>query len=719
MKTLPYIFIFKVISIFLLIVLPTAFTQTTQSSPINLNYSTFTYSETSSQPNLTKTPPHILAIRHYQDNAGTAVVRVGRVNYSNGTKYCYEQRLLLRVLQANGNVFEINYYNTSEIQDINFCNVATINGNKIPLNFYPLFDQYILVTYTHATNTSDNTTYIDKGMVLNWNGNVMSMFNFGQSYLQRGTKNWVPNEYFVNNIDPRKGFLRLSAVSGINNFEWRQYGYVGNGIFSLLHNDIISVQNLPFTSFQVTVFATLNNGYSIVYANTTNGITSDKLSTQFTPKAGIYAILLSYNQTETSERVILYELPTPNITFSRLICSIDYVFIGHSCIIAATQRVFQAQPLINVTLLNVSTTTVVSATSTAVVQATTPVNITYVNTTAPLNITTSLFYIKVRFLSTGTVLSLDPIYNLTAANVRTLPLGGYALISQVPLILNNVSIANFTFALYNESDKPLPPQQPIIANLVGAFDILGNNTILVALNETSSNAWILLSINVPPLSQYKGTILNLNVLSCTFNDPSGQYFIQMDNNFVKSADYNEPIMGINQNIWKFQTDNNILSSKRAANIHGKLQLTASGSQYFLGLNDSGKQEFFTNLLKELTIIIPTEQGRLSSNNHFQIVKPWSDSVQIIIPLSISEARNDEKLISTKIRDDLNLLINQKMYTGISWGNTTQLLDNNYGFQQIKSISEFFDLNKTKFIWFFVGIIIFLALFVVARIKSRE
>ncbi|CAG8791399.1 12406_t:CDS:2, partial [Racocetra persica] len=35
--------------------------------------------------------------------------------------------------------------------------------------------------------------------------------------------------------------------------------------------------------------------------------------------------------------------------------------------------------------------------------------------------------------------------------------------------------------------------------------------------------------------------IQFEILHCTFNKPGGQYYIQMDNNFVKSAGHNEPI----------------------------------------------------------------------------------------------------------------------------------------------------------------------------------
>ncbi|CAG8563550.1 9013_t:CDS:2 [Dentiscutata heterogama] len=787
MKISNYL-IFNVVTIFLLAVLPTGFTQTVQ-------YSYFTYQESPSPyNNLTGVQPHIIDIKHYTDNSGTSVVRVARTNYFNyfTYNYCYEQRLLLRVIQANGSVIEINYVNATEIQDINYCMVAS--GQKNPINFYPLFDQYILVTYTHATDTSDNTTYTDRGMVFDWNGNVISNLDFGHSFLIQGTS-WYPNEFIVNNITPQKGFLRLSATNGngTDSFKWAQYQHNGNGVFSLLQNDTVPSVNLS-TSFQVVVFATLNDGYAIVYANTTNSPqTSDPLSAQLTPKAGIYAILLGYNQTRTNQRIILYEMTTSNLTFTKLYCSVDSVFIGHTCIIPVLQRIFTPTN-VNVTYSNVTTTTLVSATTTAAVQVITPVNVTVVNNTAPPNITTKSFYIKIRFLSTGSVMSLDPIFDIssnTSENIRTLPNGGYAYISRQ---YNGLNI-NFNFSLYDEFDKLSNwtfPQQPVISNFNGAFDVLQNNTMLVALNE-STTAWNLLSIDLPLLapppqidSGYGNlqisstyplrndnklplntdtiiiayynrislsdgnltiyqtinntniprllinsrtcdtskcipleTILSLKVLTCTFNDPGGQYYIVINNNFVKSSDYNEPIMGIDQNIWNFQTDNSIPSNqKRAGDVRGKLRLTVSGSIYFQTLSDSERNEFFNSLINELLVIIPTEQRRLDSNRLYQ--KDPSSTDQILISLIVYEMKSGDKKNSTAIQNDLNELINNKDSTGISlFGNKTLLLDKEYGFQSSMSIIDFFKLHETKFILLFVGIVLFLILFIIARVKSPK
>ncbi|CAG8544380.1 10073_t:CDS:2 [Dentiscutata erythropus] len=544
-----------VITIFLL-TLPTGF-----ALP-DLKNSTFVYSELSVQPNLTKTQPHILSISHYDGYYGyhdsiydynATVVRIGRVNYFNNftNNYCYEQRLLLRVIQNNGSVIEIKYNDTDdEIQDINYC---IVNGYN-PIKIYPLFNQYILVTYTHAANTSDNTTFRDRGVILDWSGKNISTLDFGPSYLSPGTNNWIPYELIVKNIGASKmGLLRLSAVSGTNDFEWRHSDSIENFNLLLLQSD--KIYNL--TSFQVSLLVT-NGEYAIIYTNTTIK-TNNALAAQF---IGIYAIMLNYMYTKAPQKMVLYELPTKDLTFTGLSCSVDS---GQLCIASVVR----------------TPTTNINATTTS-----------------------DNFYVRIRLPSSGTTssettVSLDPMLPVNngslVTNVKIIPNRGYAVINRAYYGQN----INFTFDLYDEDDKlsviynSLLNQ--IIANFDGAFDVLQNNTILMALNGTATS-WKYFLFDLLPLRNLQvramyppkndiislyATIINItfddlvylgansnltiyqtinqtnitrqiingnNCCGCssseevivlkvpnyTFNDPLGQYFLKMDYGFVYS-----------------------------------------------------------------------------------------------------------------------------------------------------------------------------------------
>ncbi|CAG8824822.1 1083_t:CDS:2, partial [Racocetra persica] len=106
---------------------------------------------------------------------------------------------------------------------------------------------------------------------------------------------------------------------------------------------------------------------------------------------------------------------------------------------------------------------------------------------------------------------------------------------------------------------------------------------------------------------------------------------QMDNNFVKSSIYDEAIFGIDPYVWIFRTaDINI--NERSGDIWGLLQLTTNGTPYFYKLSDSERSVLFTEFINELTVIIPTENGRLSTT------------------------KSGEKLSSTRLANNFNQLI---------------------------------------------------------------
>ncbi|KAF0547914.1 hypothetical protein F8M41_000264 [Gigaspora margarita] len=450
-----------------------------------------------------------------------------------------------------------NYDDIGEIQDINYCLV----NDKSPINIYPLFDQYILITYIHASNTSDNTTFMYRGMVIDWNGTIVSN---------------------------------------------------GTGSFTLLQYDV--VENLDSTNFQVSVLPTLNYGYAIIYTNTTNRNTADPLS----KSEGLYVILLDYNQT-TSKPFLSYERSTQNIS--------------------------------------------------------------------PKS---------------------EPIFNLTLTSFKTLSLGGYALISQQTALNSTV---NFTFYLYDEDNKLWEfLKQPIISNLASSYDILPNNTMLVAHNETTT-AWNLLAINLPQLGPFndsdygnlhvnstypskgsKDQLLNLNMISIIYQEPvsfsDGNLTIYQKINEIivlrqiinsKTCQFNnkQPLLGIQPNIWTFETADKGIGQNRTDFAKGILRLTNKGTQNFLGLSDEDRDSFFDYLIKELTILIPIEDGRLFSNRNNQLDP--ADVTKILISISISGTRDSDKMTTSEIKTNLDQLIKNKVYTGISTRLSTNYLDETYGF----------------------------------------
>ncbi len=54
------------------------------------------------------------------------------------------------------------------------------------------------------------------------------------------------------------------------------------------------------------------------------------------------------------------------------------------------------------------------------------------------------------------------------------------------------------------------------------------------------------------LSEDETTVI-VKIIKSTFNQPGEKYYVSIDNNFVKSQTYQEPLYGIKKKRWSFTT----------------------------------------------------------------------------------------------------------------------------------------------------------------------
>ncbi|CAG8727160.1 8645_t:CDS:2, partial [Cetraspora pellucida] len=592
---------------------------------------------------------------HYQD--GTMLIRISRDN----TTTCLEQRLLLRVIETNGNVIEINFDN-EEIQYINYCKACFISP-RFYIQVLPLFDQYILLTYIHGSIPSDNATFTNRGMVIDWSGKIIRLENLAAI-----------------NIDPSKGFAYFYRVRGEwdNWGELRQYIVDNNGTIILLQRSKI----VTLDSGGLDIHSTVDSGYMSIYILYPAGISNSTFN-----GGGLYVTLLGYNQTVMSNEMILYK-PLGDLGFGGALCDTNYVS-GHMCLLFVTT-----------------------------------------NTT----IATNTLYYTLRFLSTGSVVSIsqimNPIFDLNSTYFKLLPLGGYIFASITPY----GQASNLTFRLYYENNSLADwdfPLKPIV--LDGFFDILPNNTMTVLVNLTSTS-WSLLMIDLPNLSPYDDNGYDNLHVKLTY--PPKDYRELLVNSNMISIEFHESVLFSDGNLTIYQKVNQtdiirqIINSRTCkcsasetiiklevfscafndpggqfytngqqfCSIRGKLLLTTIGSQYFQRLDNSGKHGFFYYLINELTNMIPIEQGRLSTNEYYQIDNTWSTSEQILISLFINEEEN-EKMNAIAIRDDLDQLVREKKSTGLSMGKITKYLDETYGFKELTFSIIFSERSRDFIKWF--------------------
>jgi len=86
----------------------------------------------------------------------------------------------------------------------------------------------------------------------------------------------------------------------------------------------------------------------------------------------------------------------------------------------------------------------------------------------------------------------------------------------------------------------------------GGHDIVRQ---IVFLNSIQHENYIRISDEDP-------TTVNITILDSTFNVPDETYYVLIDNNFVKSQIYKEPLYGLNEEVWTFKTRRDLINFSR-------------------------------------------------------------------------------------------------------------------------------------------------------------
>src|SRR5207244_5727621 len=91
----------------------------------------------------------------------------------------------------------------------------------------------------------------------------------------------------------------------------------------------------------------------------------------------------------------------------------------------------------------------------------------------------------------------------------------------------------------------------------------------------------------------------VKILDSTLSKSGGSYFVKVDNNFVKNRVYEEPLLGIKENIWYFTIENNNIPYPIISSTSGLFRLTVEGTNKIKNSSDGERKQLFITLLKEL------------------------------------------------------------------------------------------------------------------------
>ncbi|RIB17609.1 hypothetical protein C2G38_1416109 [Gigaspora rosea] len=195
-----------------------------------------------------------------------------------------------------------------------------------------------------------------------------------------------------------------------------------------------------------------------------------------------------------------------------------------------------------------------------------------------------------------------------------------------------------------------------------------------------------------------GKTIIISLINSALNQYNEEYYVQMDNNFVKRAMYVQPLKGIANGIWRFKSDDLVYKAKSSETATTCLVLlTVDGSHNFT--SKTNRTAYFDNLLNELAFKVPVRRERLSSDYKFQ---NFNDSGQILISISIDLPINENE---NTVLSDLNNMIKYKNITTFFSG-TTNDLDEKFGFQVKEGLWDKFKPQIIAAIAIFIIYIIF-------------
>ncbi|CAJ0756792.1 24202_t:CDS:10 [Entrophospora sp. SA101] len=208
------------------------------------------------------------------------------------------------------------------------------------------------------------------------------------------------------------------------------------------------------------------------------------------------------------------------------------------------------------------------------------------------------------------------------------------------------------------------------------------------------------------------TTAQVKVLKSTFNNPGSEYYVTVEDDFVKSATTDQNIIGINSKAWNFSTV--LVKDESYVNYDSDsvsciIRLTPEGTTYYTSLSTDDQTDFVGKISNELSNALPCDVTRVTTLTKYQyslhnnninndnlsqkVFKnvgmniTASSTDQIFMRVEIEGTLSRTELSAVQLASDLNELILNKDVTLLSKGLYTNLIDSGYGAEQVTESSE--------------------------------
>ncbi|GBC05655.1 hypothetical protein RclHR1_06340011 [Rhizophagus clarus] len=680
--------------------------------PVNSNFITYTEKET--------TNFEIGDILNYEDN--TIVLQI--VHNSSGGN-CSETNISFRVIYSNGTIVPIDL--SMEELGIQFFNFCTVNGFS-PITLYAIEtkkNNFILVTYTEAENENNPLTYVDYIMLIDLNGKIYSKTLMGPSLVVNNT--WTPQQSSITtNVNNEQGFLYFAPISS---------GF----------SDIYTHFNL--TQWIINEDGTLSNVAATIIAL----------------QSGLYAVYYGYGSNILRDPIILYET-IMQLDITTLDCVISYSEVGQICLIT----IQPANPNAASIFIKVNYLSGGSVFNVNHIEATLPTIIDISKLTSPdfviqslpfggyfysINQQTNISDDQSPYDTWGYVLdendnfiqwnlpyptqidsseTTEVLKNNTLVMVQSIVGQNWNLITtNLPKIYqdngyDNVLLSN-TYPTVGQNI--IANETPFLLITYTVPIVLSDGAITIFQSNGSTNPGIVRQIvnglKNPGYVTINNNTVNVTIIESTFDNPGSTYYVTIDNTFVSSLSYNEPLLGLSSNIWSFTTlpEEEKKESKIKLffdGVYGKITLTKDGTTYFNTLNFTQQHEFFDNLTQELANALVIASNRITTNYRSAID---TDSKQNLLSIKIEKPQVASDRKTDLIAKDLNTMIQNMDITVLTSGNSSKYLESTYGYITIprwyENSDNIFQFILTVIFFLILTILCFVSIYYDARMEVKS
>ncbi|CAG8517544.1 16437_t:CDS:10 [Funneliformis mosseae] len=671
------------------------------------SYKTFSYNET--EPGY-----QIYQVLAYRD--GTSVVYLTKpINET-----CNEPRIDLRIIHPNGTVdkVEVDY----PIPDFNFCLLP--NDTYLHIALFPHMPEFIYILYENSTDLNSASYYT---LLVTRTGKIISNTFLSHVSVENGTL--TSSGFMIPHSNDEQGFLFYDYINE-SKLKWIYFSPYSNGNFKAINNGQID-QNIS------EIFPAIDGTFGIVTTINKNVINRahDDLIDPTESTFELYITFVRPNKNVVDGPFLLYQTSVPSLRI-KSICNSAYTTKGYFCILNIKDEQPNEEPKYHLAkIIFQSTGSVVNVEKSSNFKLSRDLE---ENTVFDFLYHGGFLVIIFNILEdtifkTFQVIildnngnyntTLDLPENITIANrlATSVFRNSYIVVHQdnyYTWTIYSVDLPKFTSKDNGYNNPNIKTTYPIINSNVPLSTITINVTYNFPITISTSNISIyqnnnnypILRQSVPGNSPLLYSVDNktiiLDVLESTFNQPNANYYIVINDNVVKDWKTNQPLIGIESNIWKFNTTD--YQDIFAEDAVGLFSLTTEGTKYFKSLSPYIQTRFLTQLRIDLANSIPVDVKRLNDINY-----EYDENQQIFLSLSIKSTTNLNERNVDHIMKDLDLLIKYKEITPISWFGTTNLIDTSFGFQRISNI---FDDVKFHLIGIVIGVTILGLLYFYARKK---